>query len=158
MGNFNGWNFQNTPTWTAQPQTTPLRTIQQVEGEFGIKAYPLRPGESVIAIDTTAENIWWIKVCNANGVSTIQRIKYAIDDTYNPNDNNYVSKKDFNELSAKLDKVLEEINNGTKQTNTQPVKSSTGNNTNATANSNNSNNSNNSKSSNFNGGPKNAAV
>lgn len=149
MGNFNGWNFQNTPMQVQPPQVAPLRTIQQVEGEFGIKAYPLRPGESVIAIDTTAEDILWIKVCNANGVPTIQKLKYGIEDTYNPNDSNYVSKKDFNELSAKLDKVLEEINNGTKQTNTQPVKSGTGN-------TNNSNNSN-SKSSNFNERSKNAA-
>ena len=149
MGNFNGWNFQNTPMQVQPPQVAPLRTIQQVEGEFGIKAYPLRPGESVIAIDTTAEDILWIKVCNANGVPTIQKIKYSIEDTYNPNDNNYVSKKDFNELSAKLDKVLEEINNGNKQSNTQPVKSGSGN-------TNNSNNSN-SKSSNFNERSKNAA-
>lgn len=148
MGNFNGWNFQNTPMQVQQPQVTPLRTIQQVEGEFGIKAYPLRPGESVIAIDTTAEDILWIKVCNANGVPTIQKIKYSIEDTYNPNDSNYVSKKDFNELSAKLDKVLEELNNGNKQPTTQPVKSGTN-----TGNFNNSN----SKSSNFNDRSKNAA-
>lgn len=154
MGNFNGWNFQNTPMQVQQPQVTPLRTIQQVEGEFGIKAYPLRPGESVIAIDTTAEDILWIKVCNANGVPTIQKIKYSIEDTYNPNDNNYVSKKDFNELSAKLDKVLEELNNGNKQSNTQPVKSGT--NTGNFNNQNNTNNSN-SKSSNFNDRSKNAA-
>ena len=139
---------------TSQPQVTPLRTIQQVEGEFGIKAYPLRPGESVIAIDTTAEDILWIKVCNANGVPTIQKIKYSIEDTYNPNDSNYVSKKDFNELSAKLDKVLEELNNGNKQPTTQPVKSGT--NTGNFNNQNNSNNSN-SKSSNFNDRSKNAA-
>ena len=150
--NFNGWNFQNTSMQTSQPQVTPLRTIQQVEGEFGIKAYPLRPGESVIAIDTTAEDILWIKVCNANGVPTIQKIKYSIEDTYNPNDSNYVSKKDFNELSAKLDKVLEELNNGNKQPTTQPVKSGTGNYNNQ----NNTNNSN-SKSSNFNDRSKNAA-
>ena len=153
MGNFNGWNFQNTPM---QTQVTPLRTIQQVEGEFGIKAYPLRPGESVIAIDTTAENILWIKVCNANGVPTIQKIQYTVEDAYNPNDSNYVSKKDFNELSAKLDKVLEELNNGNKQSNTQPVKSGTGNtntNSNPTANTNNAN----SKPSNFNDRSKNAA-
>lgn len=151
MGNFNGWNFQNTPM---QTQAATLRTIQQVEGEFGIKAYPLRPGESVIAIDTTAENILWIKVCNANGVPTIQKLKYGIEDTYNPNDSNYVSKKDFNELSAKLDKVLEELNNGTKRTDTQPVKSGTGNtNTNTAANTNNSN----TKPSNFNDRSKNAA-
>ena len=154
MGNFNGWNFQNTPMQVQQPQVTPLRTIQQVEGEFGIKAYPLRPGESVIAIDTTAEDILWIKVCNANGVPTIQKIKYSIEDTYNPNDSNYVSKKDFNELSAKLDKVLEELNNGNKQPTTQPVKSGT--NTGNFNNQNNSNNSN-SKSSNFNDRSKNAA-
>lgn len=150
MSNFNGWNFQNTPIQPQQPQITPLRTIQQVEGEFGIKAYPLRPGESVIAIDTTADDILWIKVCNANGVPTFQKIKYTVEDTYNPNDNNYVSKKDFNELSAKLDKVLEEINNGNKQSNTQPVKSGAGN-TNTAANSNNA------KSSNFNERSKNAA-
>ena len=154
MGNFNGWNFQNTSMQTSQPQVTPLRTIQQVEGEFGIKAYPLRPGESVIAIDTTAEDILWIKVCNANGVPTIQKIKYSIEDTYNPNDSNYVSKKDFNELSAKLDKVLEELNNGNKQPTTQPVKSGT--NTGNFNNQNNTNNSN-SKSSNFNARSKNAA-
>lgn len=154
MGNFNGWNFQNTPMQVQQPQVTPLRTIQQVEGEFGIKAYPLRPGESVIAIDTTAEDILWIKVCNANGVPTIQKLKYSIEDTYNPNDSNYVSKKDFNELSAKLDKVLEELNNGNKQPTTQPVKSGT--NTGNFNNQNNSNNSN-SKSSNFNDRSKNAA-
>jgi hypothetical protein len=148
MGNFNGWNFQTTPMQTSQPQVAPLRTIQQVEGEFGIKAYPLRPGESVIAIDTTADDILWIKVCNANGVPTIQKIKYSIEDTYNPNDSNYVSKKDFNELSAKLDKVLEELNNGNKQSNTQPVKSGPAANT---------NNSNNAKSSNFNDRSKNAA-
>jgi hypothetical protein len=153
MGNFNGWNFQNTPMQVQQPQTTTLRTIQQVEGEFGIKAYPLRPGESVIAIDTTADDILWIKICNANGVPTIQKLKYGIEDTYNPNDSNYVSKKDFNELSAKLDKVLEELNNGNKQSNTQPVKSGTGN-TNPAANTNNSNNA---KSSNFNDRSKNAA-
>lgn len=153
MSSFNGWNFQNTPMQTSQPQVTPLRTIQQVEGEFGIKAYPLRPGESVIAIDTTAEDILWIKVCNANGVPTIQKIKYSIEDTYNPNDSNYVSKKDFNELSAKLDKVLEELNNGNKQPTTQPVKSGT--NTGNFNNQNNTNNSN-SKSSNFNDRSKNA--
>ncbi len=147
MGNFNGWNFQNTPMQSQQ--TTTLRTIQQVEGEFGIKAYPLRPGESVIAIDTTAEDVLWIKICNANGVPTIQKLKYGIEDTYNPNDSNYVSKKDFNELSAKLDKVLEELNNGNKQSNTQPVKSGTGN-INSTANTNNA------KSSNFNERSKNA--
>ena len=154
MGNFNGWNFQNTPMQTQQPQITPLRTIQQVEGEFGIKAYPLRPGESVIAIDTTAEDILWIKVCNANGVPTIQKVKYSIEDTYNPSDSNYVSKKDFNELSAKLDKVLEELNNGNKQPNTQPVKSGTN-----TGNPNTNNNPNNpnSKSTNVNERSKNAA-
>lgn len=147
MGNFNGWNFQNTP---AQQTITTLRTIQQVEGEFGIKAYPLRPGESVIAVDSTANDILWIKICNANGVPTIQKVKYSVEDTYNPNDNNYVSRKDFNELSAKLDKVLEELNNGNKQSNTQPVKTNTSN-SNAAANTNNA------KSSNFNDRSKNAA-
>lgn len=42
MGNFNGWNFQNTPMQVQPPQVAPLRTIQQVEGEFGIKAYSCR--------------------------------------------------------------------------------------------------------------------
>jgi hypothetical protein len=137
--NFNGWSFQNQPQ-----QSTPLRCVQQVEGELGIKTYPLRPGESVIAIDTTAEDIMWIKVCNASGLPSIKKIRFKIEEDDSSN-TEYVSRKDFDELSKKLDKLLEERNVKSEPT-TAIVKSDAAANTNP-----------NNKSSNFNGRPKNAA-
>lgn len=136
--NFNGWNFQS-----PQPQpSVPLRSVQQVEGHLGIKTYPLRPGESVIAIDTTANDIMWMKVCDASGLPTIKRIRFKIEDDTS-SDTDYVSRKDFDELSKKLDKLLEGRNDKSEST-TAIVKSD-------------QSNSNNSKSSNFNGRPKNAS-
>jgi hypothetical protein len=136
--NFNGWNFQST-----QPQqSVPLRSVQQVEGELGIKTYPLRPGESVIAIDTTAEDIMWMKVCDASGLPTIKKIRFKIEENTG-SETDYVSRKDFDELSKKLDKLLED-RNGKSESTTATVKQE-------------QSNGNNSKSSNFNGGSKNAS-
>ena len=64
-GYYGGWPVQGNsyyPTNTAMPNTgapytSPGRVIQRVDGEAGIKAYQLYPNESVIAVDTTADDV-----------------------------------------------------------------------------------------------------
>ena len=91
-----------------QQNNRPHREIQRVEGEAGIKAYQLYPNESVIAVDSTADDILWVKACDSTVFPTIRKARFSFDEQSQTN-NDYVSRKDFDELSEKLNKLLEEL-------------------------------------------------
>lgn len=121
MNNFNGQpvqGFSSQPNYGYQipnninnsyDYNRPLRMVQRVEGEPGIKAYQLNPNESVIAVDTTTDGVLWIKACDSTGFPTIRKINYSFEEQPQTN-NDYVSRKDFDDLLNKFNKLLEELN------------------------------------------------
>lgn len=120
VGNFNGWPIQYgqqtyQPMQTSQMYQPMKREITRVAGKDGIKALQLNPLESVIAVDDTEPNVLWVKVMDSAGFPTLKRAHFEFDeetdDVIAPSDK-YASKKDFDELSAKFDKLMEELGNG----------------------------------------------
>ncbi len=110
MGNIGGWPVQYPNQQTNQ--LVARREIAHVNGADGIKSLQLNPLESVIAVDDTETNILWIKVMDAAGFPTLKKCKFEfVDDTPMPS-SDYVSKKDFDELVNKFDKLMEELGNG----------------------------------------------
>lgn len=109
-GNVGGWDVQYGQQ-NQRPQQSFRREITRVQGADGIKALQLNPLESVIAIDDTKSNILWVKVMDSAGFPTLKKARFEfIEDT--PPSSEYVSKKDFDELAAKFDKLMEELGNG----------------------------------------------
>ena len=120
VGNFNGWPIQYgqqayQPMQSSQMYQPMKREIVRVSGKDGIKALQLNPLESVIAVDETESNVLWIKVMDSAGFPTLKKAHFEFeeetDDVIAPSDK-YVSKKDFDELSAKFNKLMEELGNG----------------------------------------------
>lgn len=110
-GNIGGWDFQYGQQNQQQIQQQYKRTIPRVNGEAEIKALQLNPLESIIAIDDSETNVFWVKVMDAAGFPTLKKARFEfIDDA--PPSSEYVSKKDFDELSAKFNKLMEELGNG----------------------------------------------
>lgn len=110
-GNIGGWGVQ----FGQQQQTTPQtyrREITRVNGIDGIKAFPLNPLESVIAIDDTETNVFWVKVMDAAGFPTLKKAHFEFDDEPATPSNDYVTKKDFDELESKFERLMEELGNG----------------------------------------------
>lgn len=110
-GNVGGWDVQYGQQ-NQRPQQPFRREITRVQGVDGIKALQLNPLESVIAIDDTETNVFWVKVMDAAGFPTLKRAHFEFDDEPKQGNNDFVSKKDFDELAAKFDKLMEELGNG----------------------------------------------
>ncbi len=112
-GNIGGWGVQ---FGQQQQQTTPQtfrREIARVQGVDGIKGLQLNPLESVIAIDENEQNIIWIKVMDAAGFPTLKKARFEfIDDTPAVPSGDYVTKKDFDALASKFERLMEELGNG----------------------------------------------
>ena len=114
-GNIGGWPVQFGQQNQQQSYTPQMmrREILRVAGEDGIKAFQLNPLESVIAVDETASDIIWIKVMDAAGFPTLKKAKFEfIENETSPVSDNYVSKKDFDDLCSKFNKLMEELGNG----------------------------------------------
>lgn len=79
------------------------RNIDWANGIEGAKAFSLKPKESVILMDSEADNVFYIKFCDEIGRSTLKRCIYHEEPENNPMQadlSEYVKKSD-------LDKVIE---------------------------------------------------
>ncbi len=114
-GNIGGWPIQfgqqnQQQSFSPQPIR---RELLRVSGEDGIKALPLNPLESVVAFDETESNIMWVKVMDAAGFPTLKKARFEfIENETAPVSGDYVSKKDFEDLCGKFNKLMEELGNG----------------------------------------------
>lgn len=111
-GSIGGWPVEY---GQQQPSQSPVfrREIVRVQGEAGIKSLHLNPLESVIAVDENESNILWIKVMDAAGFPTLKKARFEfIDEIPQTQSGEYVSKKDFDSLVMKFDKLMEELGNG----------------------------------------------
>lgn len=104
---------------TAQPPVQPQlpkQRIPQVNGREGANAYQLAPGSSVILIDNSESNTIWVKVTDDGGFAKLKKWK-LVEVEENPQTTpmvDYVSKKDFDDLKERVDKLMKELGNDDK--------------------------------------------
>lgn len=79
-----------------------------VQGEAGAKGYLVVPGNTVPLWDSETQRIF-IKSVNANGIPSMQRIRYTFEDqdTRPEKSGIYVTKDEFN---SKIREIMEAIN------------------------------------------------
>lgn len=120
-------NFQ-TQTYQAQTYQTPQpsysytpQTQQQngslmtviVSGEDDVNVYPVAPGVTVMLI-SFEKNKFWLKSRGNDGVPLpIRSFPFKEEQPITNNQNEAVSRKEFDELTNKLNKLLDELG-GTK--------------------------------------------
>lgn len=86
--------------------------IPQVSGENGAKAYQIPPNSSVLLLDST-DNVIWCKTTDAGGFATLTGYKITpIENKAAPDLTEYVTRKDFDELRDRFDKLMEDLGDG----------------------------------------------
>lgn len=83
----------------------PLNTINWANGIEGAKAFALSPKESVILMDSEADNVFYIKFCDEIGRCTLKRCIYheEPETTQNPVDmTEYVKKSELETLVSEM--------------------------------------------------------
>ena len=81
-------------------------SINWVQGIEGAKAFTLQPKESIILMDSEADNIFYIKFCDEIGRCTLKRCTYTEEPentTAQPDMSEYVKKS---ELESLLNQML----------------------------------------------------
>lgn len=106
-----------TPPQTNQQQNT---SIVWVQGEAGAKAYPVAAGNSVMLLDSE-KSVFYIKSTDASGMPMplrtfdfTERTAPAVSNEPKFNPNDYVSRKEFEELKSSLNFRRKEKNNNGK--------------------------------------------
>lgn len=118
----NSNNYQQNPN-SYQQNLGQNNEIKWVQGEAGARSFYVRPGHKQILMDSES-NLFYIKICDVSGVPLPLRVfKYEeITDSYNNNNNinnngnnsriessnNYVTREEFEEALAKLQKPKKE--------------------------------------------------
>lgn len=87
--------------------------IPQVSGENGAKAYQIPPNSSVLLLDST-DNVIWCKTTDAGGFATLTGYKITPieNKASTPDLTEYVTRKDFDELRDRFDKLMEDLGDG----------------------------------------------
>ena len=99
-------------TYYPQQATGSLMTVY-VNGEEDVNSYPIAPGTSVMLISFEKQK-FWIKSRGNDGVPQPLRVfPFKEEQPVTNNQNGAVTREEFNSLSSKLDKLLEELG-GTK--------------------------------------------
>lgn len=118
-----GYNFNASftqPMVQSQPiPATPIESIKTVHGEEGAKAFPLGAKSSVILVDET-DNVVWFKFTDDACYATLKgyRLLPLQDEASKESkqtrtaksSTKYVTKKEFDELKTKIEKMEESLN------------------------------------------------
>lgn len=92
------------PVSNQQPDTS---GIVWVQGEAGAKAYLVAPGASVMLMDSE-KNTFYLKSSDQSGMPMPLRIfdyteRTSNDKLQNPSENEYVTRKEFEDLTARIE-------------------------------------------------------
>lgn len=97
------------PTYIPPTQVMPRPTssIVWVQGESGAKGYPVAPGNTVLLMDSES-NKFYMKNIDTFGKPSIKTYVYEEEKPVQevPSQNDYVSRKEFDELKQKLDELM----------------------------------------------------
>ena len=107
----NGYNYY--PNNNYQPQR-PLNQYVFVNGVEGAKSYQIPAGQTIMLMDNDSPFVY-MKTANQLGQTSIRYFKLVEtneDDAKGINKANYVSRNEFDEIKAKIDKLLEVKDNG----------------------------------------------
>lgn len=130
------YNFAQSPMSQAQPAQTPVPNPQQFQQDEGIKrvhgregatmlANSLGPNKSALAVDETEVDVIWCMVTDGGGFPTLKKLRFTVDDddpkpvaVEEPKHTartakaspKYVTKKQFDELKSKIEKLEESLN------------------------------------------------
>ena len=98
------------PVQQAQPvQQQPNNSIIWVSGEAGAKAYLVAPNNTVQLWDSESQTIY-LKSADASGMPSMKILDYTIREQGGQNvptltqDNNYVTREEFNAFAEKVEK------------------------------------------------------
>lgn len=108
-------NHQYQPQQSFMPQmsasnSTPQTVVAYVNGIEGAKGYILYPNQMAILFDSDNKEKFYVKNADANGVPTLERfIKIKEENTIDSPIPSYVSKKEFDEVKAQLEKNIGDL-------------------------------------------------
>ncbi len=77
-------------------------TINWVQGVEGAKAYPLQANSNVVLMDSENEGIFYIKVSDNIGMSTLRKFKYQEIIEQTKTENNYVTRDELMEILKEI--------------------------------------------------------
>lgn len=106
--NFNAGYNNYYPTNNFQPQR-PINQYVFVNGVEGAKSYNLMPNQTVLLMDNDSPFVY-MKTSNQLGQTTLRYFKLvetSEDEAKGVKETNYVSRTEFDEIKAKIDKLLE---------------------------------------------------
>ena len=92
----------------------PGRNIEWTNGMEGAKAFTLKPKESIVLMDSEADDVFYIKFCDEIGRSTLKRCVYHEEPEHMPiqiNPSEYVKKS---EIKAEVETILNQMLGGGK--------------------------------------------
>lgn len=77
-------------------------TINWVQGLEGAKSYPLTANSNVVLMDSENEGIFYIKVADNIGMSTIRRFKYGEIIEQAKTENQYVTREELKQILKEI--------------------------------------------------------
>lgn len=114
MNNFNNGFMQNnpySPNYQGMFQNNQnANRINWVQGIEGAKAWQMSPNSNVVLMDSENEGIFYIKISDAYGMCSLRTFEYSekIENSKMPNENEFVTRKEFEELLRKLGEVSDD--------------------------------------------------
>lgn len=107
-----GMQTQSLTTTTSQPVQQSVNNMTSVNGVDAAKQFSLPPNSVALLMDDI-EDKFYIKTTDATGRATLKIYTFKEDGKENsePIQNNYVSRKEFDDLILKYDNYFEQIQN-----------------------------------------------
>ena len=104
-----GYNIQYPLYPSEYSGQQPVNSITSVTGIDGAKAYKLPPS-SIVALFDRDDDVFYLKATDDAGFATIRTFKFEeVPDPSMPSSESFVSRTEFDQLSAKLDKLMAEL-------------------------------------------------
>jgi hypothetical protein len=103
--NFNGYN-PYMPQYMQHQSMQNNQTIIQVTGREGANAYQLAPNSAVALFDS-GNNIFYLKTTDGAGFPTIKEFEFKERSIAHKIENDYVTRKEFEELTNQLKGMIE---------------------------------------------------
>lgn len=105
------------PVQTEQPQGLPaISRVVWVQGREAAKSLQLAPNENVMALDSESDHFYLLRAGQDGKPKPIEDFSFA---RYEPEEaimkENYVTRKEFDELKASLDALRSPVNAETKE-------------------------------------------
>ena len=106
-GGYPYWNMYQSQTYQQQ---TPMNQYAYVNGIEGAKSYQMQPNQTIMLMDSDSP-ICYMKSANGMGQSTLRYFKLIevsesdLKANQNSNNNDYVSKAEFEALTKRMDEL-----------------------------------------------------